>query len=102
MPRKNAGHTGQKSRNPAGRPSEVEGRKVVASYALIPERKAALADLAAACGKSASAFLDGLIGRCGQDYALEVMANQLKGIEGDSDGVAEGTVGTTAVPGGGA
>lgn len=105
MPRKNAGHTGQPSRNPAGRGSQIEGRKVVASYTLTVERKQALADLAEASGRTASAFLDGLIAHFAQDFALELIAVRngaaalLEGNNAEGDDVDGGPAAAAAVPG---
>jgi hypothetical protein len=80
MPRENAGHTGQASRNPGGRGSAFPGEKKISTFFLTLDTRADLKRLAAHADTSQNAFVEGLIRRYGPQYAADllIVADSLK------------------------
>lgn len=72
MPRKNAGHTGQPSRNPAGRGSRIQGPKAAKTYYLLRTTAGTVEALAAGFGGSGSELIEALVQRHGATVAAEL------------------------------
>ncbi len=96
MPRKNAGHTGQASRNPEGRPGGHPGEKKLVTYYTTVESQTIAKDLAKFADVSVGAFVETVIRRAGPDVAAQLKLERDQNAAGDA--VAGDPVGAADVP----
>lgn len=103
MPRKNAGHTKQPSRNPTGRPARYAGTRIQVGYLVTTDARDTAKNLAAFASVPLGEFVETLIRRFGPTCAADLKIEQENhdtDAEPDrgSDAVADGSVGAEAVP----